>query len=65
VPGENFSAALTTIRSEGRYRVFTDVRRPCGDFPRVLYTAPCGVPMTISEWASILFWHSRATSYLS
>ena len=28
--------------------MFTDVRRHCGDFPRVLYTAPCGVPTTIS-----------------
>ena len=48
--------ALASLHEEGRYRVFTDLARRAGQFPRAIdYSttptakSPFGVPMTI--WA--------------
>lgn len=42
----DYKAAIRTaveqVRSEGRYRVFADLKRRCGDFPRAHFTGPKG-----------------------
>ena len=55
-----FTSQLEALRAEGRYRVFADLERICGAFPRARRhrhggraTSPSGAPTTISAWASI------------
>ena len=35
-----FRAALDKVRGEGRYRVFADLKRHRGEFPRATWTKP-------------------------
>ncbi len=46
-----FSAALTRLREEGRYREFADLSRIRGKFPRALYHN-AGVTREITVWCS-------------
>jgi len=47
----HFKAALDAIRQEGRYRVFADVKRRCGDFPAADHVAD-GASKPIVVWCS-------------
>ena len=47
-----FRAAVDQVRSEGRYRVFTDVKRRCGDFPRATWTCEDGSEREVVVWCS-------------
>ncbi len=46
-----FQGALAAIHAEGRYRVFTDLRRTCGAFPAADHYA-CGHKRRITVWCS-------------
>jgi 5-aminolevulinate synthase len=46
-----FKAAVGQVRSEGRYRVFADLKRHCGDFPRATWVSPQG-EREIIVWCS-------------
>ena len=37
-----FQSAVDRVRDEGRYRVFADLKRRCGDFPRATWTRDDG-----------------------
>ena len=47
-----FRTAVDQVRSEGRYRVFADIRRRCGDFPRATWTRPDGSERDVVVWCS-------------
>jgi 5-aminolevulinate synthase len=47
-----FVDALGRIRSEGRYRVFADLKRHRGDFPRATWTKPDGSEAEVTVWCS-------------
>ncbi|MDP8916714.1 MAG: 5-aminolevulinate synthase [Pseudomonadota bacterium] len=47
-----FRAAVEQVKGEGRYRVFADLRRACGRFPRALWTAPDGTEREVTVWCS-------------
>jgi 5-aminolevulinate synthase len=47
-----FQAAVNRVRDEGRYRVFADLKRRCGDFPRATWTTPQGVERDVVVWCS-------------
>jgi 5-aminolevulinate synthase len=47
-----FRAAVEQVRSEGRYRVFADLKRRRGDFPRAIWTSPEGVEKDVVVWCS-------------
>ena len=47
-----FQAALDGVRAEGRYRVFTDLKRQRGAFPHARWTTADGVQSDIVVWCS-------------
>ena len=47
-----FASALKQIRSEGRYRVFADLKRHRGDFPRATWTREDGAESDVVVWCS-------------
>ncbi len=47
-----FGDALQALRSEGRYRVFADIRRSRGRFPSAHHYAPGGTARPITVWCS-------------
>ena len=47
-----FENALSAVRSEGRYRVFTDIERQCGSFPRAIFHGEDGSEREIVVWCS-------------
>lgn len=47
-----FHNALERIHAEGRYRVFADLKRHRGDFPRATWTRPDGDAQEITVWCS-------------
>ncbi len=46
-----FDSALSRLRSERRYRVFTDVERIAGEFPKAIWHSPAGA-REIVVWCS-------------
>ncbi|MCG6122054.1 MAG: 5-aminolevulinate synthase [Microvirga sp.] len=46
-----FESALEALKSERRYRVFTDLERIAGEFPRAVWHSPQG-PREITVWCS-------------
>jgi 5-aminolevulinate synthase len=46
-----FAQQLTRLRSEGRYRVFADLEREAGKFPRAIYRA-AGMCKEVTVWCS-------------
>jgi 5-aminolevulinate synthase len=47
-----FRAAVEKVRSEGRYRVFADLKRRRGEFPRARWTRPDGEVRDVVVWCS-------------
>jgi 5-aminolevulinate synthase len=47
-----FEAALEKVRSEGRYRVFADLKRQRGAFPRATWTRGDGSESDVVVWCS-------------
>ncbi len=47
-----FRSALDQVRTEGRYRVFADLKRRCGDFPHAVWTRPGGGEEDVIVWCS-------------
>lgn len=46
-----FNTELDALRNEGRYRVFADLERKAGAFPRALYHGECG-SREVTVWCS-------------
>ena len=46
-----FKGHVNGLRKEGRYRVFADLERSVGDFPRATYHSSRG-PVTVTVWCS-------------
>jgi 5-aminolevulinate synthase len=47
-----FQAAVEQVKSEGRYRVFPDLKRRRGEFPRAQWTRPDGGVSDVVVWCS-------------
>ena len=47
-----FESALDKVRAEGRYRVFADLKRQCGAFPRATLTRADGSTSDVVVWCS-------------
>jgi 5-aminolevulinate synthase len=47
-----FRTALEQVRTEGRYRVFADLKRHRGDFPRATWTRGDGSSADVTVWCS-------------
>ena len=47
-----FDSRLGALRDEGNYRVFADLRRHCGDFPRATRHRPDGSVHDVTVWCS-------------
>ncbi|WAC48798.1 5-aminolevulinate synthase [Asticcacaulis sp. SL142] len=47
-----FEAAVETVRSEGRYRVFANLKRHNGQFPRATWERPDGTHQDVTVWCS-------------
>ncbi len=47
-----FRAAVDRVRGEGRYRVFADLKRRCGDFPHATWTLGDGSEREVVVWCS-------------
>jgi 5-aminolevulinate synthase len=46
-----FATAVADLKREGRYRVFADLERLAGSFPKALYHGPTG-PREVTVWCS-------------
>jgi 5-aminolevulinate synthase len=47
-----FRTAIDQVKAEGRYRVFADLKRYRGDFPRAAWTQPDGSVSDVVVWCS-------------
>jgi 5-aminolevulinate synthase len=47
-----FAASLDRVRSEGRYRVFADLKRHRGQFPKATWTREDGSSSEVTVWCS-------------
>ena len=47
-----FHTALERVRSEGRYRVFADLKRHRGQFPNATWTRDDGTESQVTVWCS-------------
>jgi 5-aminolevulinate synthase len=49
---ETFERAIGTLRDEKRYRVFADLERVAGEFPKAIWRADNGLERDITVWCS-------------
>lgn len=49
---ETFEQAITALRDEKRYRIFADLERIAGDFPKAIWRAENGLEREITVWCS-------------
>jgi 5-aminolevulinate synthase len=49
---EFFESKIADLKSEGRYRVFADLERDRGNFPKAAFHGPDGEVKTITVWCS-------------
>jgi len=49
---ETFEQAIAALRDEKRYRVFADLERIAGDFPKAVWRAENGLEREITVWCS-------------
>lgn len=47
-----FLDSMDQLKNEGRYRIFADLRRQCGQFPRALYRDDNGHEKSVTVWCS-------------
>ena len=47
-----FRAAIEQVKDEGRYRVFADLKRRCGEFPRATFVGAEGLERDVTVWCS-------------
>ena len=47
-----FEKAVDTVRDEGRYRIFRDIRRKAGEFPRATWFKDDNTEKDITVWCS-------------
>lgn len=47
-----FEAAVDRVRSEGRYRVFANLKRHCGQFPQATWIRDDGSEQDVTVWCS-------------
>ena len=45
-----FTKAVDTVRDEGRYRIFRDIRRKAGEFPRATWFKDDNTEQDITVW---------------
>tara|TARA_R110000803_G_scaffold20150_2_gene52108 strand:+ start:5808 stop:6998 length:1191 start_codon:yes stop_codon:yes gene_type:complete len=48
---DKFEQAILTLKEEGRYRVFNDILRECGDFPKAIWYSKYAVTKIVN-WCS-------------
>ncbi len=46
-----FADTISRLKAEGRYRVFADLERRCGHFPKAIWHGPDG-PVEVTVWCS-------------
>lgn len=46
-----FADAIGALKAEGRYRIFADLERQCGNFPHATWHSPRG-PISVTVWCS-------------
>ena len=49
---KTFRDAVEKVRAEGRYRVFADLKRHRGEFPRATWTREDGSTSEVTVWCS-------------
>ena len=47
-----FENALRQLRSEGRYRVFNNITRKLGEFPKAVFSNEMGIKSDVTIWCS-------------
>ena len=47
-----FENALNQLRSEGRYRVFNNITRKSGEFPKAVFNNELGIKTDVTIWCS-------------
>lgn len=47
-----FENALNQLRSEGRYRVFNNITRKSGEFPKAVFNNELGIKSDVTIWCS-------------
>ena len=48
---DKFEQAILNLKEEGRYRVFNDILRECGDFPKAIWYSKYAVTKIVN-WCS-------------
>lgn len=48
----HFQTQLDELKTEGNYRIFAELERQCGKFPRAANHAPCGKVSDVTVWCS-------------
>ncbi len=49
---KHYQHCVDAVKSEGRYRIFANLERKAGDFPRAIYRAPDGSSKEVTIWCN-------------